>query len=31
MGKVCSTHGEENERIQGCGGKGRRKETTIKT
>jgi hypothetical protein len=28
MGRACSTHGEEEERIENFGGKPRKKETT---
>jgi hypothetical protein len=31
MGRVCSTHGEEEGSIEGFGGNARRKETTRKT
>jgi hypothetical protein len=31
IGRACSMHGREEECIQGCVGKARRKETTRKT
>jgi hypothetical protein len=31
VGRACSTHGRAEKRVQGFGGKARRKETTYKT